>query len=181
MPIVVDATFTALPTGVLGSAGPDQPVRELHRRAADRHLVPDRPWPTRCHGSDIDPTHADISATFSSSSSPVHGFYFGTDGNTGGKVDFESVVLHELGHGLGFLGSMDVSGGLGSCGCGGTPFVYDRWVTSNGSRSCPSPTTPPRSRAALQGQDLRFTGAAAMAANAGAGTQAVLPLGLAVG
>ena len=33
----------------------------------------------------------------------------GTDGNTPlGKIDFVTVVLHEIGHGLGFTGSMDV-------------------------------------------------------------------------
>ena len=40
-----------------------------------------------------------------------------------------SVVLHELGHGLGFAGSMDVDGALGSWGLGTAfPIIYDRFV-----------------------------------------------------
>jgi hypothetical protein len=31
-------------------------------------------------------------------------FYYGLDGNSGGDIDFLSVVLHEIGHGLGVLG-----------------------------------------------------------------------------
>ena len=39
-------------------------------------------------------------------------WYFGTDGAPpAGKIDFVSVVLHEIGHGLGFTGSGDVDDG----------------------------------------------------------------------
>ena len=129
VPVVVDASFTALPSGVLGSAGPKNLYANFPGAPVANTWYPVALANAR-HGSDLDPAHADITATFSSS---YPGFYFGTDGNTAGKVDFESVVLHELGHGLGFLGSMNVSGGIGSCGCGGKPFVYDRSVTSNGT------------------------------------------------
>ncbi|HVZ19686.1 MAG TPA: FG-GAP-like repeat-containing protein, partial [Vicinamibacterales bacterium] len=54
-----------------------------------------------------------------------------TDGAPpGGQYDFESVVLHELGHGLGFLGSAAVSGGNGSIGFGGYPITFDRFVVT---------------------------------------------------
>ncbi len=72
-------------------------------------------------GADLDPVTSDISATFADSSSI---FYYGADPagiasapctvppqttpTNGTCYDFESVVLHELGHGLGFLGSADV-------------------------------------------------------------------------
>ena len=49
---------------------------------------------------------AEISASFNSDQSA---WYYGTDGHPGiNQVDLESVVLHELGHGLGFVGSYDV-------------------------------------------------------------------------
>jgi hypothetical protein len=36
-------------------------------------------------------------------------WYFGTDGNTpAGRIDFTTVVLHEIGHGIGFFGTMFV-------------------------------------------------------------------------
>ena len=161
VPVVVDASFTALPSGVLGSAGPTNLYANFSGAPVASTWYPVALANAR-HGSDLDPTHADITAHFSSSYS---GFYFGTDGNTAGKVDFESVVLHELGHGLGFLGSMDVSGGLGSCGCAGKPFVYDRSVTSNGTPILSFPDNSAALASALQGTDVRFTGAAAVAAN----------------
>jgi len=58
-------------------------------------------------------------------------WYFGTDGVTPpDRYDLMSVVLHELGHGLGFVGSMDVSNnGAGSWGLGtGFPIIYDHFA-----------------------------------------------------
>lgn len=67
-------------------------------------------------------------------------WYFGTDGNTpAGQLDFVSVVLHEIGHGLGFTGSARMDDGAGTAECGGTaghgcllndgfPYAYDRLV-----------------------------------------------------
>ena len=37
----------------------------------------------------------------------THDFYYGLDGNNGEDIDFLSVVLHEIGHGLGFLSLVD--------------------------------------------------------------------------
>lgn len=58
-------------------------------------------------GIDLDPVNADINATFNSDvDGPVvlgnTDWYYGLDSNPGGDIDFVSVVLHELGHGLGF-------------------------------------------------------------------------------
>lgn len=58
-------------------------------------------------GADLDPGSPDIMATFNSDvdGAVVLGstdWYYGLDGNPGADVDFVSVVLHELGHGLGF-------------------------------------------------------------------------------
>ncbi len=39
------------------------------------------------------------------------GFYYGVDGNSGGDIDFLSVVLHEIGHGLGVLDLVDPNTG----------------------------------------------------------------------
>ncbi len=40
------------------------------------------------------------------------GFYLGLDGNTGGKVNFMTTLLHEIGHGLGFsIGTTNASTG----------------------------------------------------------------------
>ena len=134
--IVVDATWTSsgFPPGAIGGAG-------ANNFAANFTGTPmlDTWYPialaNKLAGSDLDPGSADIVARFNSG---FPDWYFGTDGNPGSQVDFVSVVLHELGHGLGFSGSMRV--GLPTCGTGngcwggGTsyPFIYDRYAV-NGS------------------------------------------------
>jgi hypothetical protein len=127
--IQVDAEFAALDPGVLGSAGP-----WLVRDGAG---MPPGTWyavalANKISGFDHDPGLGDIVAQFSSTFS----WYYGTDGNApSGTYDFVSVVLHELGHGLGFVGSANVSGGSGSLAggiFGGFPIIYDRF-TENGA------------------------------------------------
>lgn len=111
-----------------------------------------------------DPAHADIDSTFSSDPN-VFDFDAGTTDITtkvctpapgvndpspaptaGACMDFESIVLHELGHGLGFLGSVaeDPNGttasfGFNPNGTGGgpvdkRPYVFDEFTeTADGS------------------------------------------------
>ena len=53
-------------------------------------------------GKDLDPDESDIGITMSDSED----WYYGLDGNPGeDQFDFVSVVLHEIGHGLGFFDS----------------------------------------------------------------------------
>jgi hypothetical protein len=85
----------------------------------------------RASGSDLNasnPADFDILANFSSTFS---NWYFGTDGATpANQYDFFSVVLHELTHGLGFAGSANVTGSVGSLGFSGFPVAYDRFVVT---------------------------------------------------
>lgn len=62
-------------------------------------------------------------------------WYVGTSGNPAwGQVDLYSVVLHEIGHGLGFLGSASISNDPGPAPTLDDPsFVYDEAVTHDGS------------------------------------------------
>jgi hypothetical protein len=93
---------------------------------------------------DSDPSYpngsgAEISASFNSDQSA---WYYGTDGHPGaGQVDLESVVLHELGHGLGFVGSYDVPdangtgvGYAGLSGDGQNLTVFDTFVFDGAGR-----------------------------------------------
>ncbi|GIV36829.1 MAG: hypothetical protein KatS3mg032_1208 [Cyclobacteriaceae bacterium] len=72
-------------------------------------------------------TEADIVATFNSRRDD---WYFGLDGNCPpDKFDLVSVVLHELGHGLGFSGTFRVSSSLGFFGLtDGKPKIYDTFL-----------------------------------------------------
>ncbi len=130
VPIVVKASWSALGAGVLGSAGPDEVLR-------------DRPGLPQAHtwypialanalaGTDLDSANPDIDATFSSAFSS---WYFGTDGHPGaGQIDFVSVVLHELGHGLGFYGVANVADGIGTWQFAGYPGIFDRFTQAKGT------------------------------------------------
>lgn len=85
--------------------------------------------------SDLNGSTAEITARFNSQRTD---WYFGTDLNTPFlKYNFATVVLHEIGHGLGFFGSMRYDSGVGSWGYTPTgssvvyPMIYDRF-TENG-------------------------------------------------
>jgi cysteine-rich repeat protein len=112
--IVVEAAFDPLLCGasfaVLGQAGPVSAFRDFAGAPLANTWYPVA-LANRFAGVDLDPGVPDIGATFNSTfgagcAFPV-GFYYGLDANPGGDTDFVSVVLHELGHGLGFLTFVD--------------------------------------------------------------------------
>lgn len=76
-------------------------------------------------GKDLSTTSKDMYITYNKNFS----WYYGTDGATpSNKHDLMSVVLHEIGHGLNFAGSMDVSSGKGYYGYETEPInpnIYD--------------------------------------------------------
>lgn len=130
--IVVDARFQILGEDILGGAGPAVMVRDFPGAPQAGTWYPIA-TANKLAGSDLDPGNVDIQALFSSN---FPDWYFGTDSSTpAGQVNFASVVLHELGHGLGFLGSMEAGGACGNpaWGCYGRgyddlPMIYDLFV-----------------------------------------------------
>ena len=166
VPIVVDAQFSALPPGVLGSAGPHNVAANFTGRPIANTWYPIA-LANALHGSDLDPTFADIDASFSST---FGSFYFGTDGQTAGNYDFASVVLHELGHGLGFLGAVSVDNlGTGDYCCGlGAPLAYDRFTRSNGQAIDQIAAPSQALGTAVTGQSVQFSGPQTLAVGLGA-------------
>jgi len=162
VPIVIDASMESLDPGVLGSAGPAGAYRRTDASQNSSYYVP--ALANALAGRDLATTQPDIAASFSNDPGT---FFFGTDGQVpSGRYDFATVVLHEIAHGLGFLGDLEVVRGLGTYDDGGappTPFSFDRFV---GERR-PEGTRPviglPRPSAALgnalQGGALYWTGA----------------------
>ncbi|HUV27516.1 MAG TPA: PKD domain-containing protein, partial [Anaerolineales bacterium] len=136
VPIVVDAKFDPMGENILGGAGPTS-IRRNFTNAPQANTWYPIATANKLYGIDLEPGIADIQATFSSTYLDWH---FGTGSSTGpGEINFVSVVLHELGHGLGFLGSMwvnngsvddecDGPAGVGCYGYLGSPMIYDRYA-----------------------------------------------------
>ena len=136
--VVVDACWaTNLPGGTLGAAGPTSFFYESNTDSYVPITVAEA-----VNGFSFNGSGADVNAIFNGNRS---NWYYETDAIPGSlQYDFVTVALHELGHGLGFLGvegyngsSTDCSGspaGHGCLGFGGTPDIYSRMVeTSTGS------------------------------------------------
>lgn len=158
--IRIEANFDPLDcdsvSGVLGSAGPNS----LHSD------FPNAPFPAtlyhqalanRLAGTDLDASN-DIGITFNSSiggsACLPQGWYFGVDGNEGSRIELLPVVLHEMGHGLGFSTST-----LAGVQIEGLPHVYDRFLFDNTQGMHWNEMTDPRRAASAQNcQGLAWDG-----------------------
>ena len=125
--IHVEATYAPLPSaaapdaGLLGSAGPTELWEELDR---PDHLAAVALLEAAEGGPVNEPGAPDISAEFNSAQSA---WWFDAAAPPSSMIDFETVVLHELGHGLGFLGTAGYEGsGLAI----GFPVEGGRYVTA---------------------------------------------------
>ena len=126
VPIRIDARWEPLGANVLGSAGPfltrnfpGAPARDTWYPSALANAIADDDL-----GGGVD-----IEASFNSSFGTWH-----LDPDTppgANEYDLYTVVLHELGHGLGFIGNLAVEDGLGYVGLPGDTegaFIYDRFA-----------------------------------------------------
>ncbi|MCU1595091.1 MAG: hypothetical protein JWO12_2483 [Frankiales bacterium] len=179
VPINVAADFTDLGPGVLGYAGPHAiiPVSgagdgtSWYPVALANALKRSDQLPARSGESGVD-----IEASFSSTEP---GIYYGTDGNVpANDVDFESIVLHELGHGLGFTGSAEYDSGAGHYES--PRFVFDYFnVTgpgpTGGQRMITLPNGSTTLGAAMTSNNVFWDGANAKAANGGNRVQLYAP------
>ena len=172
--IKIRACWKQLPTGALGSAGP-------YLYANIPGLPQSNVWYPQAliqalTGTDPSGGGYAITSRFTSDIGAGYGtWYFGLDGNPGlGHYDFVSVVLHEIGHGLGFTGSMTVSAGLGNynlCTSGPSPFcapeIYDQFTQNQaGTPLLNLPNNSAELAAALTSAAY-FSGANTNAANGG--------------
>jgi hypothetical protein len=136
VPIVINAQFSALAcnaTGAtLGSAGATQIFRDFTgaTKAATWYSVA---LANKIFGSDLSPGTADINANFNvnlGNPGCLTGtfWYFGFDNNHGSNIDFVTVLLHEMGHGIGF--QTFTSGSTGAQN-GGFPSIWDWYLLNN--------------------------------------------------
>lgn len=121
--IKVQANWKPLDPGVLGSAGP-QTIHGCTKKCV-KGMKPNVWYPAaianKLSKKDLDSGTADIVANFSSA---YPNWHFGSGNAPNGEYDFTSVVLHELGHGLGFVGAANVQGDQGTVRLSGYPLVY---------------------------------------------------------
>ncbi len=133
--IVINANFSDLgknPAGnlILGSAGPHSAWKNFAGAPVGNTFYAVALANSICN-CDLDGGE-DIDASFTSNAAAS--WFFRPNGSTvatpAGQTDFTSVVLHEIGHGLGFVAGSSFTGGVGSWGS--DPFIYFRFLR-NGS------------------------------------------------
>jgi hypothetical protein len=131
--IMVNSNFDPLScnatSAVLGSAG----TTELFNGFTG--AVPGTWYPkalaNKIRGVDLDPATADITARFNSGIGGVgcltgFSWYYGFDHNEGvSQIDLLAVVLHELGHGLGFA---TYTSGITGAQVGGLPDIFSTYI-----------------------------------------------------
>ncbi len=190
--ITVDASFSSLscgPTsGTLGAAGPN--FVNINTTNAP---MPDVWYATATAdanaGSNLVTTGADIDAEFNanlgqSGCLAASAWYYGLDGNpTDGEIDFLTVLLHELGHGLGFLTFVTTSTGAKFNGSNDT-YMVNLEDHSTG-KSWPSMSNGERMASAIDGTSnstgLHWLGAEVNTEGARSGFSAELDTGVGAG
>ena len=173
VPIRVTAKFgttscggATFPGGVLGAAGPAAGgvIRDFPDAVKSATWYPIALANAQT-GVDQNPAGDDICAAFNST---FTNWYFGTSGLPTDKFDFESVVLHELGHGLGFVGSMALGATAGTGDCcfsqpdgNQFPIIFDTGARTGAGTSLLSlPHPSSQLLTALTSNDLWFRGPA---------------------
>lgn len=97
-------------------------------------------------------------------------FYLGLDGAAGSLIDFSVVLLHELGHGLGF---QTFTSGRTGAQLAGLPSAWDRFILDNTTgKNWVEMTATERALSGVNGRHLVWTGA-----NVAAAVPMVLALG----
>lgn len=202
--ITIDASFAALSPGVLGAAGTcsfwfvgpgfTTPSGRLIMGSALADAIT---------LAEQNPGDCDIQANFSSS---IPSWNFGPGPPGAGEIDFESVVLHEIGHGLDFMGLMTYDNGSGPDECEGvadtacqwyhyastddTPEVWNYFVEDDAGNSILNTTLFPEDSEELgsaavgdfdndgsRDGNLRWNGTSGVAQNGGSGPELYSPNG----
>ena len=169
--IRIDARFDPLDcdasSAVLGAAGPNSVHRDFRGARAGKT------WYVQALANalakrDLKRGVSDIDAVFNSTVDTTCAFpdvwYYGLNGRPPGtKIDFVTVVLHEIGHGLGFLSLVDLKTGEKFMGL--NDIYMRRLVNSRTGRRYPRMTDRERVRASRSGRALRWTGQRVVAAS----------------
>ncbi|HKA54523.1 MAG TPA: hypothetical protein VKJ47_12765, partial [Candidatus Binatia bacterium] len=154
-------------SGPIGGAGPTTLLRGFSGAPAPNMWFPVA-LANNLAGVDLDPTHDDIDAQFNSSVGTAGcltgtGFYYGFDGSpAANEIDFVSIVLHELAHGLGFETFVDLKSGAKLMGFDDT---FMRFLEDHSTgKLYPAMTNAERVSASMNTGNLHWVGANVVAA-----------------
>lgn len=171
VPIVINARFTPLSctaTGaVLGSAGATQ-IFGSFPGAQKVDTWYSYALANKLYGAEISDTPGpQINANFNSNLGNAGcltgtSFYLGLDSNHGNNIDFVTVLLHEMGHGVGF---QTFTSGLSGVQIAGYPSIWDHYLLDNTTNKLwVNMTDAERQASALRVSGLSWTGPAVTAA-----------------
>jgi hypothetical protein len=164
VPINVVAYWEPLDPNVLGAAGPTTVRRNFTNAPVQGTWYP-AALANALAGTDLDAT-PEIEARFSS---VYNNWYLGTDGNTPlQQYDLVTVVLHELGHGLGFYATMGNNVNANGWGIQAAPIIFDRFIVNGANQHLIDTSLFPNPSSALGAQlvsnNIFFDGTNAVAA-----------------
>ncbi len=154
-------------SAVLGRAGTTTVHRDFLNAPVANTYYP-QALANSLHGFDLDPVRPDIFAEFNSDvdGAVVLGtttWYYGLDANApAGTIDFVSVVLHEIGHGLGFQTYVDLTTGARFMGRNDT-YMLNLENHGAAPSGWSAMTDGQRQAAAINDPNLHWTGPSVLA------------------
>ncbi len=186
VPISIDACWDNLGIGnsvTLAQAGPKNILRDAASMEKKYTWYAGPPaariaGTSFCRLANDDCSLAEIGATFNNqidtpSALGSNGFYYGYEGSSGSNVDFISIAMHEIAHGLGFLSLValnDTQGDVPGSEFDGFDDAFSSnvaWLDAGVLRPFHKLTDAQRMLAAVSGSNLKWssTNAAASPAN----------------
>ena len=165
VPITINALWERqVNTAVLAAASPGKFFNGF-TGAPDQDLWYASAMANSLAGKDLDPTNPEMIIRINSTNGP--NLYLGTDGNCPrNKYDLESIVLHEMAHGLGFLSNSDYDSffGFGSIQ---QPTPYDAYAQLPDGRRLMDVPSPSLELGQAMTNSLVWSGANGIKANNG--------------
>jgi PA domain-containing protein len=110
VPIRVYTQFAPLGTGIVGSASPGWIYRDFPNAPLPGVFYPSA-LANKFAGVDVDTTPGEFGDDMAVTLSTEFDFYLGLDNDAGPRIDLVTILLHEVGHGLGVVSWAGISDG----------------------------------------------------------------------